>query len=225
MKGVVASVLLVNKPLRWTSFDVVKKIRSSLKKKYNINKLKVGHCGTLDPLASGLLIICTGSKTKTIKDYESLTKTYQGVMKLGCITRSFDRETEEENFQNFRNINMEQVQSVFLGFLGLQDQNPPIFSALKVDGERLYKKARRGEKNIPVKSRKITIYELRLLKFNLPFVSFEVKCSKGTYIRTLVHDIGIRLNCGAYLYELTRTHIGSYDLKDAIEISDIIAEI
>ena len=220
-KNQISKILLINKPIEWTSFDVVKKIRNDLKKKYNINKLKVGHAGTLDPLATGLLIICTGNKTKSIQNFMNLDKTYVGTLKLGAVTDSFDRETKEKNIKPFDSITLDQISKSFLGFIGNTSQIPPVFSAIKMKGEPLYKKARRGEFNLDVKKRKITIHNLILLGVDLPFVKFQVKCSKGTYIRSLVNDIGNKLGCGAYLYELSRTLIGNYQLDDAINVSDI----
>jgi len=220
-----SKILLINKPLYWTSFDVVKKTRTLLKKKYSINKIKVGHCGTLDPLATGLLILCTGKKTKEIKNFENLDKIYEGVLKLGCVTDSFDAETVEKNHRPYNDITYKKIQQVVLEFIGLQKQIPPIFSAIKLDGERLYKKARRGEKNIKLKKRTIMIHKLRIIKFIPPFVHFEVNCSKGTYIRSLANDIGINLGCGAYLYSLKRTQIGTYNLQNATSISILDARL
>ncbi|MBL31391.1 MAG: tRNA pseudouridine(55) synthase TruB [Flavobacteriales bacterium] len=216
-----SKMLLVNKPIDWTSFDVVKKIRGMLKEKYNIKKIKVGHAGTLDPKASGLLIVCTGQKTKTIKLFEGLNKTYVGVMKLGFVTDSFDSETNEREPKSFQHISLDQIKAVFSQFLGLQKQKPPMFSAVKINGERLYKKARRGELDLELASRNIYIKELTAIELMLPFLKFEVNCSKGTYIRSLVSDIGKSLGCGAYLYSLNRTKIGAYNLKKAINIEDI----
>ena len=217
----ISQILLINKPIEWTSFDVVKKIRNDLKKKYNINKLKVGHAGTLDPLATGLLIICTGHKTKSIQNFMNLDKTYIGTLKLGAVTDSFDRETKEKNIKSYDSITLDQISKSFLAFIGETSQIPPVFSAVKIKGEPLYKKARRGEFNLDIKKRKITIHSLILLSVDLPFVKFQVKCSKGTYIRSLVNDIGNKLGCGAYLYELSRTLIGNYQLDNAINVSDI----
>ena len=216
-----SQILLVNKPLEWTSFDVVKKVRGIIKKKYNISKIKVGHAGTLDPRASGLLILCIGQKTKQISSFETLDKKYIGVLKLGCVTDSFDSETEEKNLKPYASISEEIVRNIFTDFIGTQQQVPPIFSALKLNGERLYKKARRGELDINLKSRQIKIHKLKILEYKLPFIKFEVKCSKGTYIRSLAHDIGQKLSCGAYLYELRRTAIGDFKLENAIDIHDI----
>jgi len=216
-----SQTLLINKPLNWTSFDVVKKTRTLLKKKYSINKIKVGHCGTLDPLATGLLILCTGKKTKEIKSFENLDKTYEGVLKLGCVTDSFDAETPEKEHKSYEQITCEQIEEMMVDFAGKQQQTPPIFSAIKQDGERLYKKARRGETNFKIKTRDIIIHKLSVLEFNLPFIRFEVRCSKGTYIRALANDIGYKLGCGAYLHNLTRTYIGTYNLKHAININTL----
>ena len=214
----ISKLLLINKPIEWTSFDVVKKIRNSIKKKYNINKLKVGHAGTLDPLATGLLIICTGHKTKIIQNFTNLDKTYTGTLKLGAVTDSFDRETREKNIKPYNRITLDQISKSFSHFIGEVSQTPPVFSAIKMKGEPLYKKARRGELNIDIKKRKIIIYTFQVLSVDLPFVQFQVKCSKGTYIRTLVHDVGHKLGCGAYLHELCRTSIGKYQLDQAINI-------
>ena len=216
----ISKLLLINKPLGWTSFDVVKKIRNNIKKKYNLHKLKVGHAGTLDPLATGLLIICTGNKTKIIQNFAELDKTYVGTLKLGAVTDSFDRETEEKNIKPYDLISTEQIAKSFSYFVGEISQIPPVFSAIKMQGEPLYKKARRGELNIAIKKRKIIIHQFKVLAINFPFVKFYVKCSKGTYIRTLVNDVGTQLGCGAYLYELSRTSIGDYQLDNAINILD-----
>ena len=216
-----SQILLVNKPVEWTSFDVVKKVRGIIKKKYNISKIKVGHSGTLDPKASGLLVLCIGQKTKQISKFENLNKTYIGVLKLGCVTDSFDSETEEKNIKSYESVSEEMAHNVFADFIGHQQQVPPIFSALKLNGERLYKKARRGELDINLKSRHIKIHKLKILEFNLPFIKFEVTCSKGTYIRSLANDIGKKLLCGAYLYELRRTAIGDFKLANARDIQEI----
>ena len=215
------SIMLINKPINWSSFDVVKKIRSMIKKKHDVSKIKVGHSGTLDPLASGLLIICTGKKTKEISKFEKLDKTYIGTLKLGCITDSFDAETEEKNHKPYAHISIDNINHVFSSFLGVQKQTPPIFSALKINGERLYKKARRGERNINLKKRNIIIQKLKILKFNPPLIEFSVTCSKGTYIRTLAHDIGEKLQCGGYLSNLIRTKIGKHQLNDSIDMKNV----
>ena len=221
----ISKTLLINKPEKWTSFDVVKKIRGLIKKKYNLNKIKVGHAGTLDPLASGLLVVSTGKNTKTIQSLEALDKTYTGVIKLGSVTDSFDRETPEKDHQNYKNISTNAIVKVFEQFTGCQKQKPPLFSAVKLNGERLYKKARRGDKDIVLKARSIIIYHLKLLEFNSPFLKFEVQCGKGTYIRSLANDIGQSLGCGAYLYDLQRTEVGHFKLQDALDINNIYAAL
>ena len=217
----ISKTLLVDKPIDWTSFDVVKKIRGLIKKKYNVKKIKVGHAGTLDPRASGLLIICTGRNTKQMKLFESLNKKYIATMKMGVVTDSFDSETEEYNNKPYHHLSNEDIHKTFLEFLGLQEQKPPIFSAIKVKGERLYKKARPGELNFKLKPRKIIIQNLNILAINPPFIQFEVECSKGTYIRSLVNDIGEKLSCGGYLYALRRVAIGDFKLENAIEMNHI----
>ncbi|MAQ70354.1 MAG: tRNA pseudouridine(55) synthase TruB [Flavobacteriales bacterium] len=220
-----SKILLIDKPKDWTSFDVVKKIRGLVKKKYNIKKIKVGHSGTLDPLATGLLVVCVGNKTKDIRNLELLEKEYVGTIKLGCITDSFDSETPEKERKTYSHLSEKDIADVLCKFHGSIQQLPPIFSAIKVKGERLYKKARRGDKNIELKKRSITILDLKLESVNLPLVKFKVKCSKGTYIRSLAHDIGQKLNCGAYLYELRRVGVGQYKIKDAQSINDIFASL
>jgi len=217
----VSKILLLNKPIDWTSFDVVKKTRGLIKKKYSIKKIKVGHSGTLDPKASGLLIVCTGDYTKKMKDLENLNKKYVCVMKLGCVTDSFDSETKERNHKSYEHVSIQKIKSVFLDFTGDQEQKPPVFSAIKIRGERLYKKARRGELNIELKSRKVLIKKIILIEEAFPLIKFEVECSKGTYIRSLVNDIGAKLLCGAYLHSLIRTEIGHFKLKNAIHIDEI----
>jgi len=221
----ISKFFLINKPTEWTSFDVVKKIRGIIQKKYNVKKIKVGHAGTLDPKASGLLIVCAGEKTKQMKLFENLDKTYVGIMKIGCVTDSFDSETEEKNHKEYKFISKNNIEEIFLDFIGRQQQKPPIFSAVKIRGERLYKKARRGERNIKIQAREITIKNLAVLDIHLPFIKFEVECSKGTYIRSLVHDIGAKLNCGAYLHALQRTKIGDFQLENSIDIKDVLKSI
>ena len=216
-----SKILLVDKPLNWTSFDVVKKIRSHVKKKYNLSKVKVGHCGTLDPLATGLLVIFIGSKTKEIIHYENLNKQYVARIKLGHTTKSFDSETPEINTKQYNHISEDDILKVCNNFIGKQLQLPPIFSAIKLNGEPLYKKARRGEMNIKIAKREITIYTLEVVNVNLPYIDITVKCSKGTYIRSLANDIGEKLKCGGYLYNLKRSEIGELKLNNAISIDNI----
>lgn len=207
-------ILLVDKPLEWTSFDVVNKLRYPLKKKYNIKRLKVGHAGTLDPLATGLLVICTGRKTKEITSFINDVKVYTGIIKLGATTPSYDLETEINQTFETSHITQESIDKIKVQFLGEQEQVPPIFSAKKINGKRAYNAARKGE-NIQLKSNKITIFELDLeLKENNE-VYFYVKSSKGTYIRSLAYDIGKALNSGGHLTKLRREASGEFDIKNA----------
>ena len=210
-------VLLINKPLGWSSFDVVKKIKYLIRKKYNLKKIKVGHAGTLDPLATGLLIICTGKLTKIISEIQIKEKTYTGTITLGGSTASYDLETEVDNDYETSHITKALVKDATKYFIGEIDQKPPIFSALKRGGERLYKKARRGEK-IVIESRKVFVSKFKIDSIKSLNVNFEIKCSKGTYIRSIANDFGLELNSGGYLSKLCRTAIGEYQLSKAIEI-------
>jgi len=207
-------VLLIDKPLEWTSFDVVNFIRSFLRKKYNLKKLKVGHAGTLDPLATGLLIICTGKMTKQIDTFQGMDKVYVGQMKLGATTPSFDKETEEDNQFTIDDILENDLLKTAKKFLGEIDQIPPIYSAIKIDGKRAYEYARKKEHR-EIKPRKVIIHDFNLLNIDLPLIDFYVKSSKGTYIRSLVRDFGKALNNAAYLTALRRAQIGSFTVKDA----------
>ena len=209
--------LLFNKPLGWSSFDVVKKVKYHICKKYNIKNLKVGHAGTLDPLASGLLIICTGKSTKIISEIQKQKKTYTGTITLGGSTASFDLETEIDKKFSTSHINNDLVYKIKNKFIGEIDQKPPVFSALKIAGERLYKKARRGEK-VMIKSRKVSVYKFDILSFKDLNIDFEIECSTGTYIRSIANDFGNALNCGGHLSKLCRTAIGDYQLSKSIEI-------
>lgn len=218
------AALLVDKPLGWTSFDVVNKIRYALRKSLDVRKIKVGHAGTLDPLATGLLIICTGKFTKKIDEYQALYKVYDGVIKLGAITPSFDAETEEVETFPIGHLTEEAIYNNIPNFVGDIEQYPPMFSAIKVDGQPLYKLARKGEE-ITLKARPVTIYDFKITNIHLPELDFEVKCSKGTYIRSLANDFGARLNNGAYLTKLRRTYIGEFSLKDAWDLEELITYI
>ena len=213
-------ILLVNKPFGWSSFDVVKKMKYLISKKYNLKKIKIGHAGTLDPLATGLLVICTGKFTKKLSEIQKHDKTYTGTITLGGSTPSYDLETEINNNYETSHITKELIYKTKKKFIGQINQIPPIFSALKKDGERLYKKARRGEK-ITLKSRLVTISEFNIISFEKLNVDFEVKCSKGTYIRSIANDFGAALNSGGYLSKLFRTAIGNYRLSQAINIEDL----
>lgn len=212
--------MLIDKPLTWTSFDVVKSLRVFIKKTYNLKKLKVGHAGTLDPLATGLLILCTGKMTKRIDEFQGMDKVYIGQMTLGATTPSFDKETEPNEIFSVDHLDHDNLKQVSLKFKGEIEQVPPVYSAIKVEGKRAYKSARK-DKDVKMKSRKVTIHEFDLLNFTPPYLDFSVKCSKGTYIRSLVNDFGKSLNNGAYLSDLRRTKIGDYSVNDAITIDNM----
>lgn len=205
-------VLLIDKPLHWTSFDVVRKIRNRLRIK------KVGHAGTLDPLATGLLIVCTGKFTKKINEYMASEKEYTGTFTLGAVTPTYDLESLPEQQKDFSMINAEQLHATTAKFTGEIDQFPPIYSAIKIKGTPMYELARRGEE-VELKSRKIRISEFELATIELPVVHFRIVCSTGTYIRSIAHDFGQALGCGAYLSQLRRTRIGEFSV-DAVEKGD-----
>ena len=217
-------VFLIDKPLNYTSFQVVKKLRNILKNKFNLNKLKVGHAGTLDPLASGLLIICTGRMTKQISDFQNLDKEYVGTMSIGSTTPSYDLETKIDRTFSTDHINKNLLNTIKDNFIGTIDQVPPIFSAVKKNGKRLYKYAREG-KNIDIKSKKVTINKFDLKHIYIPKIDFEVNCSKGTYIRSLINDFGRDLNSGAHLVSLRRTKIGSFSINNSITIDEFIKNL
>lgn len=210
-------VLLINKPLKWTSFDVVNKIRYILKSRLNFSKIKIGHAGTLDPLATGLLLVCTGKATKTIENLQDSIKEYTGTFYLGKTTPSFDRETDPNNEFEIESIEDCMIHEATKQFLGEIDQVPPIFSAKKINGKRLYEHARNGEE-IEIPPNKVTIHEFEITKIEKPFINFRILCSKGTYIRSIANDFGAALNNGAYLHGLTRTKSGGYRLEDALSV-------
>lgn len=209
-------LLLINKPYKWTSFDVVGKIRNSLKPL----KLKVGHAGTLDPLATGLLIICTGKLTKQIDTFQAEEKEYTGTMILGATTPSFDLETEIDQTFDISNITEEEIYSATKPFTGDIEQYPPAHSAVKVNGERLYVKARLGEE-VELRKRFVTVPEFEITRIELPEIDFRIVCSKGTYIRSLVSDFGKHLNNGAHLSKLTRTRSGNFLLANAFDVLEL----
>ncbi|MGY0407119.1 MAG: tRNA pseudouridine(55) synthase TruB [Polaribacter sp.] len=217
-------VLLVDKPLEWTSFQVVNKLRWEIKQQFKIPKIKVGHAGTLDPLATGLLIICTGKQTKKINQYQEQTKEYTGTFTVGASTPSYDLETEIDQRFPITHISEELLKRTTQQFIGEIQQKPPIFSAIKKDGKRLYELARKGE-TTEIKPRAVTISEFEILAIHLPEISFRVVCSKGTYIRSLAFDFGKALNSGAHLSALRRTKIGEFSVKNAISVADFIKNI
>ena len=212
-------LLLINKPINWTSFQVVNKIRWLIKSNYEIKKIKVGHAGTLDPLAQGLLIVCTGKLTKKIVEYQNKKKSYSGTFFIGATTPSFDLETEIDSTYSIKNIDKKKLIQTSKKFLGKSKQSPPIFSAIKLKGKKLYDYARKGE-NVKLEKREINIYKFEITNTNLPLVDFVIECSKGTYIRSIANDFGKELKSGAYLQNLVRNSIGNYNLKDALSIND-----
>ena len=210
-------VLLIDKPLNWTSFQVVNKVRWLIKQQFSIKKIKVGHAGTLDPLATGLLILCTGKFTKKIETYQAQVKEYTGTITLGATTPSYDLESEIDQEFDISEISEEDILKNTQQFLGEIQQQPPIFSALKKNGKRLYEYAREGSK-IDIPSRAVTIKEFEITKIELPCIEFRIVCGKGTYIRSLAHDFGRSLNNGAHLSGLRRTKIGEFRVEDAISV-------
>ena len=213
-------LLLVNKPYKWTSFDVVGKLRNAFKPL----KLKVGHAGTLDPLATGLLIICTGKMTKQIDTFQAEEKEYTGTFILGSTTPTYDLESEPEQKFPIDHLTDLQIHNACKNFIGDIEQYPPAHSAIKVDGERLYEKARRGEE-VELKARKVTITEFEITRIALPEVDFRVVCSKGTYIRSLANDFGVALKNGAYLSRLRRTRSGHFKVEDAWEVMELVGTV
>ncbi|MEL6637127.1 MAG: tRNA pseudouridine(55) synthase TruB [Bacteroidota bacterium] len=214
-------LLLVDKPQDWTSFDVVNKIRYRLKKLLGVKKIKVGHAGTLDPMATGLLLICTGKMTKQIDTYQGQAKTYLGTLTLGATTPSYDKETPIDATFPTEHLAPERLEAAREAFIGDLQQLPPVYSAIKVDGVPLYKKARKGIA-VEVKPRPVQIYDFQLTRIALPDVDFTVHCSKGTYIRSLAYDFGKAVDSGAYLSRLCRTQIGEYRLEEAWNLADLI---
>lgn len=209
-------VLLIDKPLTWSSFQAVNKLKYLLKRHYNLpKKFKIGHAGTLDPLASGLLIVCTGKFTKKITEIQAQTKEYTGTITVGATTPSYDLETEIDATFPIEHISEALVSATAQQFLGEIDQKPPVFSAIKKDGKRLYEHARAGEE-VEITSRKTTIYEFEITRIALPEIDFRVQCSKGTYIRSLAYDFGKALQSGGHLTALRRTKIGDYNVNNAV---------
>ena len=217
-------IILIDKELNWTSFDVVSKLRNSIKKKLDLKKIKVGHAGTLDPLATGLLIICTGKMTKRIDEFSCLNKTYTGKITIGSTTPSYDLETKPNVYYPTDHINDELILNTAKKFIGKILQKPPIFSAVKKDGVRLYKLARRGV-DVKVEKREITIHDFTITSINFPEIEFSVCCSKGTYIRSLANDFGKELGSGAHLSELRRTSIGEYSVYKSFKLMIFIRNI
>lgn len=234
MKVSTDRIILINKPLEWTSFDVVAKIKRPLLNEYRltfpeeeraqIKKYKVGHAGTLDPLATGLLVICSGKFTKSISEIQDAEKEYTGTIVLGAVTDSYDLESEPKDFKDYSSITEKEIIALAKEMEGTQQQIPPMFSAIKVDGERAYEKARLGI-DLGLKSREITINTFEITRIALPEIDFRVVCTKGTYIRSLAHDFGKSLGSGAYLSALCRTRIGKYELVNALSPHDFLAQL
>ncbi|MGB4742715.1 MAG: tRNA pseudouridine(55) synthase TruB [Flavobacteriaceae bacterium] len=217
-------LVLIDKPLEWTSFQVVNKLRWHIRQAFNLKKIKVGHAGTLDPLATGLLIICTGKMTKQIDTFQGQIKTYTGTFVLGSTTPSYDLETAIDQEFPTAHITPALIHKTTAQFIGEIDQFPPVFSALKKEGKRLYEFARAGE-SVKINSRKVTIEEFKITKIEGLKVNFSVTCSKGTYIRSLAHDFGKALESGAHLSALRRTKIGDFSVEKAISIDTFISEL
>ena len=218
------ALLAIDKPLEWTSFQVVNKLRWHIKKKFKLKKIKVGHAGTLDPLASGLLLICTGKMTKQIQDFQAQVKTYTGTFVLGSTTPSYDLETEVDATYPTAHITEELIHQTSKQFEGKIQQQPPVFSALKKDGKRLYEFARAG-KDVTIPTREITIDYFKIKNIKDHEIDFEIQCSKGTYIRSLAHDFGRALDSGAHLSALRRTKIGEFSVENAISIEEFVKNL
>lgn len=222
MNFIEGEVLYIDKPLKWTSFDVVNKVRLMFRKHLGIKKIKVGHAGTLDPLATGLVIVCTGRSTKKIEQLMNHDKEYIATIKLGQTTPSFDLETEVDNEYSTEHITREMVENVINShFLGEIDQIPPLYSAIRIDGKRAYEHARKGNNDVELKSRKINIYEMSIVNYDFPSVTIKISCSKGTYIRSIARDLGKALNSGAHLTELRRTKVGDICIESAMSMDDV----
>lgn len=212
-------VLLIDKPLNWTSFQVVNKVRWLIRKRFDLKKIKVGHAGTLDPLATGLLILCTGKMTKQIASFQGQDKTYTGTLVLGATTPSADLETEIDQQFEYGHLTEDAIKKAASSFLGDIQQQPPIFSAVKKDGKRLYEHARKGEE-VEVPWRTVRVNHFDIKRVELPEVDFEISCGKGTYIRSLARDLGAKLDNGAYLKALRRTQIGNFKVEAAWQLED-----
>jgi tRNA pseudouridine55 synthase len=208
-------LILIDKPLNWSSFQAVNAVKWAIRKRFQLKKIKVGHAGTLDPLASGLLLICAGKFTKRIHEFQGMPKEYEGTITLGSSTPSYDLETEVDNVYTTDHITHELIHKTKALFLGKIAQKPPVFSALKKDGKRMYEYAREG-KELEIKARFVEVLEFEILEINLPVLRFRIRCSKGTYIRSIAHDFGKALNSGGHLSSLRRTKIGDYNVNNAV---------
>jgi tRNA pseudouridine55 synthase len=217
-------ILLFDKGLNWTSFDVVNKVRYDLCQKLGIKKLKVGHAGTLDPLATGVIVLCTGKATKKIESIQASEKEYLATLQIGATTPSFDLETAEDSTSDYAHVTKALLQEVIQEFIGNIEQVPPVFSAVKVKGKRAFDYARNGEK-VKLQPKKIVIHKIEIEEFELPVVKLRITCGKGTYIRALARDIGEALKCGAYLTALERTRVGEYKLCNAFKVNYFLENI
>ena len=213
-------ILVLNKPIDWTSFDLVNKVRNMLCRLMKIKKLKIGHAGTLDPRATGVMILCSGKSTKKIDEIQADEKEYIACLKIGATTPSFDLETEEDAQFDTSHVTKELVEQVLLQFVGSIEQVPPAFSAIKVDGKRAYKFARKGQQ-VELKPKLLVIGEIELLRYEMPEIELRIVCSKGTYIRALARDIGLALHSGAYLTGLKRTRIGKYTIDQSLDLTEL----
>ena len=213
------AVWIINKPLRWTSFDVVNKLKQEIRRQTGLKKFKIGHAGTLDPLAEGVLLVCVGKATKRIECLQSMPKTYTGTFVLGATTASYDLEHPVKQVGSIAHLDRMDVETACRAMLGVQQQVPPLFSAVKLDGKSAFQYARQGEE-VALKSKEIEIYDFQLPRVELPEVDFEIHCSKGTYIRSIARDLGNKLGCGAYLKRLCRTAVGDCRISDALPLNN-----
>ncbi len=221
MDFVSGEIIAIDKPLKWTSFDAVKRLRGAIQRRLGVKKFKVGHAGTLDPLATGVLIVCTGRATRKIEELQSGEKEYVAEVRLGATTPSYDLETEVDNTYPYEHITEDMTNEALARFQGAIMQVPPIFSAVKIDGRRAYKYARKG-KEVELKAKPLSISEIELLEFSLPIIKIRVVCSKGTYIRALARDIGEALGSGAHLVGLQRISVGEISISDCLSINDAL---
>jgi len=217
------SILLVDKPLRWTSFDVVNKLKYEIQKITQCRKFKIGHAGTLDPLASGLLVVCIGKCTKLIEEIQAQSKQYTGIFTLGATTASYDLEQEPENFLPFKHISAKQIEAAVNRLTGTIAQSPPLFSAVRVAGKRAFDYARQNQ-DVKLQPKQVTIHSFHIEDINLPEITFVISCSKGTYIRATARDLGELLGCGAYLSQLRRTKIGDFQVENALDFMPFIGK-
>lgn len=224
MDFISGEIICIDKPLGWTSFDAVKRLRGAIQRRLHVKKFKVGHAGTLDPLATGVLIVCTGRSTRRIEELQNGDKEYVATIRLGATTPSFDLETKIDAEYPWEHITREQIESALPGFTGRIMQVPPVFSAVKVDGKRAYNLARKG-KEVELKAKPLEIKEMELLECNMPEVRLRIVCSKGTYIRAIARDLGAALGSGAHLTALRRTRVGGIKVDDCLGIDEAIEKI